>query len=235
MYCKSCGKQIDEDSAFCRYCGAQQAQPPAVSPAPPVEVIPQRRVYTLPAGGAAPRTIDAPPRPSRRGLFFFLGLLTLLIVGVVVVMGLGGPKVLGTISTPSYTAPSYVKQVTAYKEGSKAFQIYFVLADASGAQTAADGYVTLTISQEHTDFSTNRKTETTLYTTSFSVKAWDFQKTTVGQGSFGHELLLCSIGRVPYSNFHYQPTEFSGTVSVQFAPDRGGGTMEGHDTVLFDK
>jgi len=27
MYCKNCGKQIDDDSRFCEYCGANQALP----------------------------------------------------------------------------------------------------------------------------------------------------------------------------------------------------------------
>ena len=26
MYCKHCGKQIDDDSSFCRYCGRLQSE-----------------------------------------------------------------------------------------------------------------------------------------------------------------------------------------------------------------
>lgn len=27
MYCKHCGKEIDDDSKFCRYCGGEQETP----------------------------------------------------------------------------------------------------------------------------------------------------------------------------------------------------------------
>lgn len=36
MFCKTCGKQIDNDSAFCRYCGCQTMFP-AISAEKPVD------------------------------------------------------------------------------------------------------------------------------------------------------------------------------------------------------
>lgn len=35
MYCKACGKQIDEESVFCRYCGAPQKASGAAQSAEP--------------------------------------------------------------------------------------------------------------------------------------------------------------------------------------------------------
>jgi hypothetical protein len=36
-------------------------------------------------------------------------------------------------------APSYIKDVVAYKEGTDAFYVYVILADANGSMTTADG------------------------------------------------------------------------------------------------
>jgi hypothetical protein len=124
----------------------------------------------------------------------------------------------------------YVKQVTAYKEGSQQMAIYFVLADAQGAPTAADGWALLMITEEHTDYSTDKKTSTLLYQQTFDIKASDFTSSKVGQGAFEHDLLLFPIGRLPYTDFKAQPAEFSGKVSIDFHT-ADGRTLHGDDTV----
>ncbi len=52
MFCKYCGKPLDEGSVFCKYCGKQLTEN-AAAPAPPP--MPNADIYT-------PVT-DAPPRP----------------------------------------------------------------------------------------------------------------------------------------------------------------------------
>lgn len=76
MFCHNCGKQIPDDTSFCRYCGApqkeaqpappQQAayQPPTQVPAPPAPVQPQQAAYQ--PAPQAPQQAAYQPQPSAR-------------------------------------------------------------------------------------------------------------------------------------------------------------------------
>ena len=128
--------------------------------------------------------------------------------------------------------PDYIKSVNVYKEGSEGIMIYFILADASGAMTTSDGSVTLTIVPEDHDCWANYGD---LYTMSYNVKKTNFQKAKVGVGAFEHEVILCSIGRIPYSSFqlYYLPEEVrTGEVNIEFQrPD--GKILKGKSVIFF--
>lgn len=112
--------------------------------------------------------------------------------------------------------------------------IYFILADRSGAMTTSDGDVTVTIYQTETIWSYGELTDrdVILYRLSAHVTKRDFVKTTVGLGAFEHEVILCPIGRVTYSEFAMQPTETTGKVVIDFkTPD--GRVLRGEEVVFF--
>ena len=133
-------------------------------------------------------------------------------------------------------SPAYVKEVVAYKEGSEGLMIYFILADSSGSMTTSDGYVTLTISETHSEWSSLTSeyidTEITLYSASFEVKKTNFQKAKVGVGAFEHEVILCSLGRIDYSSFRKRPSEISGKVKIEFQTHNAL-RYKGEDTIFF--
>lgn len=54
MFCKQCGKQIDDDSVFCRYCGATMSETGSA----PQRSAPQ---YTAPQYTAPPYSAPQPP------------------------------------------------------------------------------------------------------------------------------------------------------------------------------
>lgn len=128
--------------------------------------------------------------------------------------------------------PDYIKSVNVYKEGSEGIMIYFILADASGAMTTSDGSVTLTIVPEDRDC---WACYGDLYNMSYTVKKTNFQKAKVGIGAFEHEVILCSIGRIPYSSFqlYYLPEEVrTGEVKLEFQrPD--GKILKGKSVIFF--
>ena len=99
--------------------------------------------------------------------------------------------------------PDYVKEFVAYKEGD-GLVIYFVLADASGAPTTADGKVAMSIVEETY---TPGKQVKTLFNTSFTLTRSQFVETTVGRGSFARTVVLCPLGRLRYSTFDAQPSD----------------------------
>ncbi|SRR6266508_1123450 len=140
--------------------------------------------------------------------------------------------------------PEYIKDVVVYKEGSDGLVVYFVLADASGAMTTADGEVSLVILQERNQYSreTGRMEtqSTTLLLRTFNITKSDFRKTTVGQGTFQHTAILCSMGRIRYSDFEATPSDdplASWSVYVTFKPKeylaKGYPAMQGKTTITF--
>ncbi len=132
--------------------------------------------------------------------------------------------------------PSYIKDVVAYKEGSEGIEIYFILADDSGAMTTSDGTVFLTITETHTEWNTRVskfiEIEEKLYSKTISVKKTDFRKAKVGTGAFEHEVILYLIGRVDYSSLTKKPSEMSGKVKVEFQMPNGK-LLKGETTIFF--
>ncbi len=132
--------------------------------------------------------------------------------------------------------PSYIRDVTAYKEGSDGLMVYFVLADANGAMTTSDGTVSLRITQTRIavdphSFQT-RQTDEHLYSTDFKVKKKEFRKTKVGLGAFERDVILYAVGRIPYSSFAKRPSEPIGKVSLWFqTPDNR--PLQGEGTIIF--
>ncbi len=239
VFCPFCGGGNPIEGKFCVWCAKPLPHPSTYLP--PVEVQSDAQHYS-------PRIRSVPaPTPTRKRSNYtpLIVLGTILVCVLVLALGAYYRKV-PVISQGSTTTsedvdlssllsglndnpPVYIKQISALKEGSKAFAIYFILADANGVMTTANGSVRLRITQ-----GSIRGSEVELYDRNFSVKKSEFVKTKIGLGSFERDAILCSFGRIPYSAFSRNPTEFSGKVYVTFTTTAGR-VLEGDDTVIFDR
>jgi len=118
--------------------------------------------------------------------------------------------------------PDYIKTISAVKDGN-GLQLYFILADKSGEMTTADGNFTLRVIQDgrtiHQSYPIN-------------VTKSDFQKRSVGMGNFAHDVIMCYIGRLAYSDMRKIPDKGVGEVSITFiTPD--GKKLDGSENVFF--
>ena len=122
--------------------------------------------------------------------------------------------------------PAYMKSIYVAKEGYDGISIYFILADASGRSTTADGTVDLTIR----DGESNRL----LYANEWNVTKDDFVEATLGMGSFQHTDTICNIGRISYSEMNNVPDDeyAHGDVRVEFTT--GNTTLSGEETIYFN-
>ena len=128
--------------------------------------------------------------------------------------------------------PSHITDVVAYKEGYKAFVVYFVLVDALGKETAYDGEVQLEIVE--TEWTLDGSVERKLFSWEKYVSSGSFYTTTVGKiKTLQRKRLLCSLGRIKYSSFEQQPTQISGEVRLWFTPKQGK-KLYGEAPVFFD-
>ena len=123
--------------------------------------------------------------------------------------------------------PAYMKNIYVAKEGYDGISAYFILADGNGASTTADGIVKMTIR----DSDSNRR----LYENEWNVTKSDFQKVTLGLGSFQHEDIICNIGRIPYSDMNNVPDDeyARGDVRISFTT-LNGTVFSGEETVYFN-
>lgn len=115
-------------------------------------------------------------------------------------------------------APAYVDDVYAAKAGTDGISIYFILADETGQQTTAAGYVGIRVSDK----------SGTLFDAGKNVTASEFQKATLGQGAFKHDAIILNVGRLTLRR------EPSGTVTTEitFTP-RGADPLKGDTTTYF--
>jgi len=154
-------------------------------------------------------------------------LLALTLIAACILLGMS------CSSSPSAT-PEYVKDVVEYAEGTDAIVVYFVLADSNGDETTASGTVRLQMVQEKTNYLTDKTSTTTLYDKTFPVDKSDFHKTTVGTGAFERTRIICSFGRIAYSQFSVNPSgDFpSGDVIVEFTTESGR-VLTGRTSILY--
>jgi hypothetical protein len=159
----------------------------------------------------------------------------------VVVMALMIITILGGILFFTYrnflpeTPPSYIKSVTAYKEGSDGMVVYLIFADEAGGMTTAKGDLTVDIVEIQSKFDLYSgiiKSETVLFSRSNPVDKSMFIKTKVGIGAFEHEVIMIPLGRIPYSSFSKMPSEMAGEVRAVFHPDSGF-ALRGDTTIFF--
>ena len=131
------------------------------------------------------------------------------------------------------SAPTYIKDVVEYEEGTDAIVVYFVLADRNGADTTAAGTVHLQIIQEESGYLTGTTT-TTLFDTILFVSNSDFFKTTVGMGAFERERIIYNFGRITYDQFDRYPSgDFaSGKVIIEFTT-ASGLVLTGETSIFF--
>lgn len=90
MYCGQCGKQIDDDSRFCRFCGTTQS-PLAAEPASATEAADDEPI------GAA--WSPAPKKPNGNGKM--LGIAAAIVLVIIAIASMGKP---GTSPTSNTTA-----------------------------------------------------------------------------------------------------------------------------------
>jgi hypothetical protein len=131
--------------------------------------------------------------------------------------------------------PSYIKQVTTYKEGSDGIMIYIVLAASNGAMTTSDGEMILEIVEVKNHYDIYRgmsKSRKVLYSAVREVSKKEFIKKKVGIGAFEHEIIMYPIGRLSYQYFSEKPSELTGEVIVSFKP-KNGAEITGNETVFF--
>jgi hypothetical protein len=129
----------------------------------------------------------------------------------------------------------YVKDVVAYNEGSDGIMIYFVLSDANGQMTSAEGVFDLVINQTVTDYSgySPSTKEYELLSSRIEAHLDQFQSTTIGMGAFEHKALLYPIGRISYSQFKYRVEQHAnGKIEIRFRQE-GKPTITGSTTVMF--
>lgn len=122
----------------------------------------------------------------------------------------------------NFNSPAYVKQLTAYKEGSDGIAIYFALADERGSVIAASGQVTLVVVETYLDknwLGQEKEYERKLFQNVSHVDRFDFQNLEIGLAAFSRRMLVFPIGRIPYSRFSTKPSKRVGKVRVVFIPD----------------
>lgn len=136
--------------------------------------------------------------------------------------------------------PEYIKELVVYTEGYDNLIVYFILADKSGAMTTSEGTAKLTIKDKRSCIRPAYKMVTTpkgyksvplseeeiqaileecrkpLLELSLEIKKTDFGKHKIGKGAFEHKVILCPIGRIPYSTFTKSPYTSDGTVILEF-------------------
>jgi len=120
--------------------------------------------------------------------------------------------------------PDYIKQFTVYKEGDGII-IYFILADKSGQMTTYDGEANIEVRTTPTDFDeirraeknfaedvgigvdylskearkqALRKVENVVFKQEYAIRKEDFVKTRIGRGMLQQDVIIYSLGRIPY-------------------------------------
>ena len=76
MFCRRCGAEIPDGSAFCNRCGATQAEPAAVT---------EPQTPANPVGPAEPQT--PAPKKANKTVLLGIGIATLLLAGLIVWLG----------------------------------------------------------------------------------------------------------------------------------------------------
>jgi len=128
------------------------------------------------------------------------------------------------------SAPKYIKDVVAYKEGTYGIAIYFILADENGAMTISDGLATLNIYETY--YGTTSDEYLKLYSKSVEVHKNDFYEAEIGIAALKHNAIIYSFGRIKYSNFYRNPTKSNGKVKVEFKLSDGH-VIKGEDVIFF--
>jgi hypothetical protein len=98
------------------------------------------------------------------------------------------------------TPPEYIKKLAAYSEGDGVV-VYFIFADSQGVMTTSDGDCLLQIKGT----SSRRYNVEELYSQDAPIRKEEFEKTKIGTGTFQHDAIVYSFGRIPYSRFTEEP------------------------------
>jgi len=148
---------------------------------------------------------------------------------------LSGCDFLQLLTPMNNAPPSYIKKIGSFNEGSDALVVYIVLADKTGAMTTAAGTLDVRIFETMTSYSSSKGFTSEfvpLYKASYTVEISSFQRTKVGRGSFEHQVILVSLGRITYSRFLSMPKEIMGKIFIEFKT-KDGKVIKGNDTLVF--
>lgn len=119
MRCTSCGREIENGSAFCEFCGAKQAPaqaaPTVSQPAAPI---------SQPAAPAEPK------KPMSKGTK-----IGLIVVAVILVGGFGAKSLLTSMNDPTKTISRFIESIRA--KDVAAFSKVVTLNDPDGAKEGA--------------------------------------------------------------------------------------------------
>ncbi len=253
FHCFFCNASVEGDATLCPGCGkellpadeAREDIPPATSVSRAAVVRKQKLAWCVHCHKSVSPAAEVCPhcgQPSPASTEMHWSTAARLISGCLLALGLIVLGVSALLWGKSCSALAnqkqavYVKDVTAYKEGSGGLMVYFVLADADGAMTTSDGTVTLVITQTRISLDPNnyrtRETDEVLYSTSFRVRKNDFRRTKIGLGAFARDGTLYPVGRITYSAFSKYPSELTGKVRMWFQT-ADGRTLEGEGSVIF--
>ncbi len=128
-------------------------------------------------------------------------------------------------SSQNNNPPAYIKDVVCYEEGMDTWVIYFILADANGEMTSANGIAALSIKS-------GEDSEDLLYSESADVTEDSFYKTTAGSGAWERDVTIYAFGGIPSSEFWREPTSHSGEVLIEFY--YGVEIFKGIGSISFD-
>lgn len=128
MYCGQCGKQIDEDSRFCRFCGTTQTAP--ASDESPVTDDPDRYAY---------RDFGPTPAPEKpKGSGKAIGIIAAIVLVIIAIASLGKPSTSSTSNTTAAAADMLADNMDAMADATSTTPT----ADATASKADSWSYTT---------------------------------------------------------------------------------------------
>lgn len=93
-FCNQCGSQLEDGAAFCRSCGARQAQAAAQQPPPPVSQMPPQPVYGQPVYAPQPGV-----KKGNKAILIGVAAVAVVLVVVLCLVLFSGPGYKGAVDT----------------------------------------------------------------------------------------------------------------------------------------
>lgn len=135
MFCHNCGKQIPDNTKFCRYCGAAQEEnrsastsaPPQPSPPPVQETVPQ---HNIPDRDSGQQTAGTSPKPKKTPIW-----VRILLIILAVLLG----RSIGQLMAKSWNSSSNDSGSSSYDAYSPGFSSTSSSSDTVGSTDYTSG------------------------------------------------------------------------------------------------